>query len=78
MPKAVEATRSVFIAGTKDYPKQVIKQGMKFAASDKRVKNNPTHFVSVEDAPVQDLVESATAVPGVKRQTPPKKKAAKK
>ncbi len=71
MAKAVEATRSVFIAGTKDYPKQVIKRGMKFAADDKRVKNNPTHFADVED-----LVEAATAAPGEKREVKPRKRAA--
>ncbi len=70
----VEVIASVNIAKTKDYPSQVLKAGVKYDAKDKRVKNNPDHFVSVEDAPVQDLVESATAVPGVKRQTPPKKK----
>ncbi len=69
MAKAVEATRSVFIAASKDYPKQVIKRGMKFDASDKRVKNNPTHFVDVED-----LVEAATAAPGEKRQVKPRKR----
>lgn len=69
MAKAVEATRSVFIAGTKDYPKQVIKRGMKFAADDKRVKNNPSHFADVED-----LVEAATAAPGEKREVKPRKR----
>ncbi len=75
----VEAQHSVSIAKTKDYPQQVIKAGMKFDAKDKRVKNNSAHFIAVEDAPSEDLVEAATAAPGEKRQTAPrKKKAAKK
>ena len=69
MAKAVEATRSVFIAASKDYPKQVIKRGMKFAADDKRVRNNPSHFVDVED-----LVEAATAAPGEKREVKPRRR----
>lgn len=68
MAKAVEAIHSVAIAETRDYSRQVIKKGMKFLATDRRVKNNPAHFADVED-----LVEAATAAPGEKREVKPRK-----
>lgn len=69
----VEVKKSVGIAKTKDYPQQVLKAGAKFDAKDRRVKNNPDHFRSVEDGPVADLVEAATAAPGEKREVKPRK-----
>lgn len=69
----VEVKAAVSIAKTKDYPQQVVKPPMKFDAKDKRVKNNPAHFRKVEDGPVQDLVEAATAAPGEKREVKPRK-----
>ena len=74
----VEAKHSVHIAGRKQYPKQTIKAGMKFDGKDLRVKDNPDHFIPVEDAPTEDLIERATASPGEKRVTKPRTKAAAK
>ncbi len=68
----VEVIAGVGIAKTKDYPNQVLKAGAKFDAKDKRVKNNPAHFRKVEDGPVADLVEAATAAPGEKREVKPR------
>ncbi len=67
MANAVEAKHSVAIAETKDYSRQVIKKGMKFLATDKRVKNNPDHFADVEE-----IIEAATAAPGEKREVKPR------
>lgn len=70
MATAVEATRSVFIAGREGkngYPKQVIKAGQKFYDDDPRVKNNKSHFATIDE-----IIEKATAAPGEKRETKPK------
>lgn len=74
----VEVKASVNIAKTKDYPSQVLKARAKYDAKDKRVKNNPDHFIPVEDSRVEDLVEAATAAPGEKRETKARTKLAKK
>lgn len=66
--KTVEAIRSVGIAKTDDYPAQVIRKGLKFHDDDARVLNNPSHFGTIDE-----VVERATADPGVKRTTPPRK-----
>ena len=72
----VEVKESVHIPARKQYPKQTLKRGMKFDAKDLRVKNHPEHFIAVEDAETEDIIEKATAAPGEKRATKQRKKAA--